>query len=426
MTGSTYSYSKLDSFEQCPKKYQFRYIELIKSDREGVEAFMGKRVHETLERLYKNLKLTKLESLADLLAFYESAWDKNWSDSVQVVRAKQGITPDHYREIGRRCITNYYQARHPFNDSVTLGLEEKLTIQIERKDRIYRLIGYIDRLAWNPGPTPPRTFDNPNPKPEGGWYEIHDYKTGNSLPTQADVDQDQQLALYQIGIKQRWPDAKEIKLIWHYLAFGKTLVSTRTLGQLDELQNQTITEIERIEAAQEFPTHKSALCDWCDYKPICPEWKHPVQMEALPVNDYLKNPGVQLVKAYAELEAKKSALKEEIKAIDQEQSLIASAAGQMADAQGFQVIDGPDYQLRVETKEELKAPKKATSPFEWEMLRKALQRTGRLVEVSTVNDKMLQRALRVNGWPMEFKQEIEKYLRRVRERAISLVKKKHD
>jgi putative RecB family exonuclease len=30
--------------------------------------------------------------------------------------------------------------------------------------------------------------------------------------------------------------------------------------------------IEKIERATEFPTEKSALCDWCEYKAMCPEW----------------------------------------------------------------------------------------------------------------------------------------------------------
>src|SRR3954470_12037848 len=73
-----YSNSRIETFEQCPRKYKLRYVDNIRTDREGVEAFVGKRVHETLEKLYRDLKLTKLNSLEDLLAFYEAAWEKNW------------------------------------------------------------------------------------------------------------------------------------------------------------------------------------------------------------------------------------------------------------------------------------------------------------------------------------------------------------
>ena len=48
----TFSHSSLNCFETCPKQYHFRYVEKIPVDLEGIEAFMGKRVHEDLERLY--------------------------------------------------------------------------------------------------------------------------------------------------------------------------------------------------------------------------------------------------------------------------------------------------------------------------------------------------------------------------------------
>ena len=48
-----FSHSSLSSYENCPRKYAFRYIEKIQVDSEGIEAFVGKRVHEILERLYQ-------------------------------------------------------------------------------------------------------------------------------------------------------------------------------------------------------------------------------------------------------------------------------------------------------------------------------------------------------------------------------------
>src|SRR5215472_4453488 len=50
-----YSHSRLATFEDCPRKFRYRYVDDIKVDGEGVEAFMGKRVHEILERLYHHV-----------------------------------------------------------------------------------------------------------------------------------------------------------------------------------------------------------------------------------------------------------------------------------------------------------------------------------------------------------------------------------
>ena len=143
-----YSNSRIETFEQCPRKYKFRYVDNIKTDSEGIEAFVGKRVHETLEKLYRDLKLTKLDSLEDLLAFYESAWEKNWHGKVTVVR--EGFTPAHYFAKGQRCLRDYYKRQSPFNHGKTLGLEERIEMKLKDGDKLYSVQGYIDRLTWVP------------------------------------------------------------------------------------------------------------------------------------------------------------------------------------------------------------------------------------------------------------------------------------
>ena len=67
-------------------------------------------------------------------------------------------------------------------------------------------------------------------------YEIHDYKTGNSLPSRERFEQDRQLALYSYAIKRTYGFDKEVKLIWHYLAYNKEIHSTRTNEQLEKKQ----------------------------------------------------------------------------------------------------------------------------------------------------------------------------------------------
>jgi len=63
-----YSDSRLSMYEDCPFKYKLRYRDNIKRDIEGVEGFLGSRVHETLKKCYDDLRLTRANSLSDLLA----------------------------------------------------------------------------------------------------------------------------------------------------------------------------------------------------------------------------------------------------------------------------------------------------------------------------------------------------------------------
>lgn len=250
-----YSHSRLSTFEGCPRKYWFNYIEKPDIERvDTVEAFLGSRVHEALGELYERLQNGRLMSLEELLDWYETNWNRQWSDGVRIVR--DTYTADDYLEVGRESLRKYYGGYHPFDQSQTLQLEGRITADLLGDGR-YRLQGYIDRLS--------RRGD--------GGYEIHDYKTSGYVPTQEEADKDRQLALYQIGVEAMWDDVKEVDLVWHYVRFGKEIRSRRTPEQIEALKSETIAVIDEIEsrgrAEASFPTSRSRLCDWCEFRAIC-------------------------------------------------------------------------------------------------------------------------------------------------------------
>ena len=93
-----YSHSRLETFKNCPLKYKFNYIDKIKREEEGIEAFLGSRFHGVMEKIYKDLPFRKY-SLHELLDFYEDDWDKNYHDKV-VIANKERKAKD-YKEIGK-------------------------------------------------------------------------------------------------------------------------------------------------------------------------------------------------------------------------------------------------------------------------------------------------------------------------------------
>jgi putative RecB family exonuclease len=252
-SGPIYSASRLSTYESCPLQYRFRYIDRILRTDESIEAYLGSRVHEALNTLYRTLELGGEPSLSDLLKEYHWQWGQRWHNQVKIVKQDRSI--EHYKEFGERCLVNYYQAHQPFNHGQVLGLEYQVAASLDPHG-CYKIQGYIDRLVAV-GP---------------GRYEIHDYKTSGRLPSQDAIDVDRQLALYQLAIEATWPDAQEIELVWHYLAFGRELRSTRTPQALERLRHSTIAVIDRIEADTEFKPIKSNLCHWCTYQNICPLW----------------------------------------------------------------------------------------------------------------------------------------------------------
>jgi len=375
-----YSHSQLSTYEDCPFKYKLRYRDNINRDIEGVEGFLGSRVHETLKKCYDDLRLTRVNSLSDLLAYYNKIWQENWNDSIIIV--KQDLTVENYRALGEKLIETYYNRYAPFDQDITIGTELGLNFPLD--DGKYRMRGYIDRLSRTPD----------------GIYEIHDYKTSAHLPGQQDIDNDRQLGLYHIGVQKKWPDIENIRLIWHYVAFDEELVSYRTSEAISNLIQSTRDLIDEIETAQDFPPRESALCDWCEYPDLCPMRKHLYTVEALPVNEYLKEPGVTLVNKYA-------ALKDESKRIDEEIQKVREAILEYARKEGVEVIKGSDRKARVKFEEKLKFPRK--SDAERQELDNTIIEAGKWAEVSQLDATALTDAIESGLWSKDLIDKVMKY-----------------
>ena len=100
--------------------------------------------------------------------------------------------------------------------------------------------------------------------------EIHDYKTSRRIPSQATLDRDRQLALYQIGVARIYGAERPIRLVWHYVLIDRVATSTRTPEQLDDLRAHTMGLIDRIREETAFEARTGPLCGWCEYRDICP------------------------------------------------------------------------------------------------------------------------------------------------------------
>ncbi|MCC7574750.1 PD-(D/E)XK nuclease family protein [Candidatus Woesearchaeota archaeon] len=322
----TYSHSRLSTYEQCTLRYKYAYIDKIKTEvSTTVEAFMGDMVHQSLEKLYKDLKFEKLNSLQDLLDFFDDLWVSNWSDDIIIV--KEDYSQENYRELGKRMISDYYNKFVPFNQARTIGLETQNYLDLSDD---YKIHVRIDRLA----------------SPKEGVYEIHDFKTNSNLKTQEELDQDRQLAIYALGVKSMYPDAKEIILVWHFLAFNKEMRSSRTDLELENLRCETIDLIKKIESETVFVPKPSGLCDYCQFKSICPEWSHLFEEDEIK-----KEEGSKLVDEYGELKKQEKELQKRIE--DVNKKIMA-----YADKYDFKRVHGDKYSVLIWSKEAMKFPGK--------------------------------------------------------------------
>ena len=376
-----YSHSQLSTYEGCPLKYKLCYRDKIKRDIESVETFLGTMVHETLKKCYDDVRLTRQHSLDELASYYNNIWHQNWHDGIIITR--KDVTQEHYKALGGKMLETYYQHYAPFDQDITIGTEMRVRFSLDDSGR-YQLQGIIDRLA--------RTRD--------GVHHVHDYKTSAYLPSQEDVDNDRQLAFYQIGVQKRWPYVKEVELVWHYLAFDLQLVSQRSQEKIAQLVGKTTRLIDEIESDEGFLPTESDYCKWCEYPDLCPNRKHFHTVEALPINEYLSEPGVVLVNRYAEL-------KEQAGEIDEEMTKVKEALIDYAQRQGVTVIKGINHKVRVKFDDKLRFPGK--SEPDRENLEDTIIQAGKWPEVSQLDTIALTRIVEESLWDKKLIDQVMKY-----------------
>lgn len=355
-------------------------------------------MHETLEKLYRDINLSKTPSLKELLEYYDSMWNKNWNTAIKIV--KTGYTSENYKDTGRDCIKKYYEHYKPFNQDKTLAVERPFIFPLD-DDGKHRMAGKIDRI----------TLTN------DGSYEIHDYKTSQYFPPDKKMDEDIQLPIYQIGLKQTWHDAENVELVWHFLVFDKEMRSTRTLLQLKDLKKSILELIKKIENTTEFVPKESALCNWCDYQDLCPSKKHLLKLEPLSVNEFLNEPGVELANKYV-------AAKEEEKLLNERIEKLKEALFTYASREGIDVVAGSDNELKVITEKLVGFPTKTQDPEKYDELSKILKDMGKWTEVSDLSYHALAKALVDGKWDTGLLEKIRGYQKNIERKRISIRRRK--
>lgn len=392
-----FSHSRLSTFETCPRKFAFQYIEkppIVK--RTSIEAFMGSSAHEVLEKLYQSVQMERTPKWEEIRDLYEGYWDRNLNDDVFIVRKE--YTANDYRNVGRRCLQDYFVRHYPFRNSRILGLEERVLIDLDGTGQ-YKLQGYIDRIS----------------APDDGMIEIHDYKTSRRLPSQEEVDRERQLALYQIGIADRWEHVQSVRLIWHYLRHDRALVSVRSQESLQQLKTDTCRVIDTIrqsEKEDDFAPHESALCDWCDFQSLCPAKRHLFSTAEMSADEFAADDGVRIADQFVDAHRKRQEAEVELRAARQ---LVINFAN------GLQVtrLAGHNSIVGVTRRIVHKIPSKK-SP-DRELLESVVHASGHWHEVSELSGSKMPKALQTDLFDEPSREQIAAMM--VREEVVTVTMK---
>jgi RecB family exonuclease len=332
------SYSSINTYETCPAKFKFQYEDRVPQAPSPALAF-GDSLHRALH-LFHNRPVPVPPSLEELHEMLEISWVSTGFAAESEERT--------YRDHGHQVLAQYHRENADAY-RIPAALEFRFTIQVEGVE----LAGVIDRMDRIPG----------------GGYEIVDYKTNRRLPPQARIDRDLQLSVYHLAAKEVWGIEPE-RLTLYYLLPGQRLTTARTAADIDELRRRIATVAERI-AAGKFEPRPNPLCDWCEYQPLCPLYRHKFEREQ-------GDPAPRMTEIVDEWISLKRRAREVYRRFDELVPLINA----FADEHGYRRLFGSDG-AAIERR-----PQHVTAPIE-EQVRAILEPLGLWEEVLSVDPAKL-------------------------------------
>ena len=136
---TVYSPSRLSTFDNCPKQFEFRYIQKIQRDTESIEAFVGKRVHEILERLYHHVaRHSRPPSLRQVLD------RKAWCEATGCAPNKRPIDARLSRDGTQIAVASDAELYRTVSEGRPLGMPPWKS-QLS-SDKIWKVLAYIETL----------------------------------------------------------------------------------------------------------------------------------------------------------------------------------------------------------------------------------------------------------------------------------------
>lgn len=376
------SYSALETFKRCPLKFKFQYIDKIKTPR-SKEAAFGTLLHSALKLLHEPGLIVPTEE--DVLKFISDNWDP------ALYASEQESTLAFAQAI--KIIKDYYAKNYPADFNV-LALETSFEVPIVLGQDRHLLTGKIDRVD----------------KMADGLLEVIDYKTAKKMPSQESVDKDLQLAVYHLGVANRWPsllqDGRELKTSLYFLKHGEKLSTTRTPKDLSATKENIVKDFETIaNAAKEgkFPPTPNALCDWCEFQKNCPYFKHKFKEVKLFFND-------QDVKA---LIGEYTKLNQEIDERDKRLKELKADMAKFMDQEGLERLFGDDGYITRQAIQRFK--------YDSETLRAILEPLGKWADVLKVDDVKLKKVAK--DLPAQHRAKIDEARKLDKEYKILSLKK---
>lgn len=397
----SYSYSALETFGQCPRKFKFEKIERIQTvERVAAHIYLGEVIHRALARLYEAAAQGKLLELNDLLAVYDADWDKPARSGI--VCMDESFTVDDYILSGREMLTRYYSKYQPFGGGTLLGVERQIPFTLDGTP--FRFNARIDRLWKRPD----------------GVVEIWDYKTGRELPRKTDLRFRLQMGLYHLAVKQNWPQFERLMVAVHALRQDEIISDMMSDDEVDEIAERFKVEIFETLAAERtdnYPTREGHHCRWCDYLALCPAKIHKRFIEG-EESDLSGDKSITATMA-AELADRYRAANDKYQAAKRDRDQLNAEIVEAARELGVSKLAGSSGEVSVKLAMVEEFPTRTGDPTSFANLL-ALARDAGLETVLTLDARELKKLYDQHRLPEELMKRLESFILRKENHRVSV------
>jgi len=247
-TKKNLSFSKFNTYEQCPKQFWYQYVlNALPANQEQSALYKGSMFHEIVEESAKRQKEGNTDDTTKLFSELQTKWDpkKYLTSSVQKEQQdRKSLTP----------ALESYQKWSSSNPNEIVALELPFTIYIGG----FKVNGVIDRLEKTPE----------------GEYVVIDYKTGGKKK-KVDARNSPQLNLYALALQEN-PDYGKlpVKAVFFYVEKpeGEQLFEYEVEAEkVEEVKGILEGYVKAIKEKEFDATPEMFTCKWCQYSDICEE-----------------------------------------------------------------------------------------------------------------------------------------------------------
>jgi len=213
------SYSRLNTFKNCPRQFEYLYILKSVKDEGNIHTEYGERVHKSLEMYGKTLDTAHL-----------TAETRKFKPAVDMI------------------LKRFPHAEFEYQMAINADEDECSWFDSDTWVR-----GILDVLAV-----------------EGSNAFVADWKTGKVKPDP------EQLKMFASLVFKAYPEVDTVTSVFIWLKFDETTPVTYKRDQANILWAGLERRIDAVQEAVDtgvFPAKPSGLCPWCAAKDVCPDAK---------------------------------------------------------------------------------------------------------------------------------------------------------